>query len=205
MSTFQAPIGTHDVLGPQSALWEGIVATFAQYAYRYGFSLVMTPMFEEIGVFQRGIGEGSEMMTKEMYVFTDRGERTLHDLDENLAAMKRTWPISRYFNDRAFFDRDRVLFHPGANRASRVVTEAELFEPGRAVLTARGRGKLDEIGDEVSRAASALSQEAEELLASHETVKKAREDLTGAVRRNPLASIGVAFGLGLIFALLTRG
>src|SRR5206468_3702944 len=47
---------------------------------------------------------------------TERGERTLHDLDENLAAMKRTWPISRYFNDRAFFDRDRVLFHPGAER-----------------------------------------------------------------------------------------
>ena len=91
MSTFQAPIGTHDVLGPQSALWEGIVATFAQYAYRYGFSLVMTPMFEEIGVFQRGIGEGSEMMTKEMYVFTDRGERTYALRPEGTASVVRAF------------------------------------------------------------------------------------------------------------------
>ena len=76
MSTFQAPIGTHDVLAPQSALWEGMVATFAQFAYRYGFTLALTPMFEEIGVFNRGIGEHSDVMTKEMYVFTDRGEPT---------------------------------------------------------------------------------------------------------------------------------
>ena len=76
---------------------------------------------------------------------TDRGERTLHDLDENLAAMKRTWPISRYFNDRSFYDRDRVLYHPGALRDGRTFSEIDLFEPGRAILTARGRAKLDEV------------------------------------------------------------
>ena len=48
---FQAPVGTHDVLGPESALWEGVVATFAQFAYRYGFSLALTPLFEDVGVF----------------------------------------------------------------------------------------------------------------------------------------------------------
>lgn len=74
---------------------------------------------------------------------SDRGERTLHDLEENLAALKRTWPLSRYFNDRAFFDRDRLLFHPGAERDSRTLRQDELFEPGRAVLTADGRRKLD--------------------------------------------------------------
>ena len=54
---FQAPVGTHDVLGPDSAQWEGLAAVFAQLAYRYGFSLVMTPIFEDVGVFVRGIGE----------------------------------------------------------------------------------------------------------------------------------------------------
>jgi len=82
---------------------------------------------------------------RKMVSLSDRGERTLHDLDENLAAMKRTWPLSRYFNDRAFFDRDRVLIHPGAERLSRTLHEEDLFEPGRAVLTAKGRGKLDEV------------------------------------------------------------
>lgn len=76
VTPFQAPIGTHDVLGSASAEWEGLIATFAQFAYRFGFELVITPMFEDVGVFNRGIGEQSEMATKEMYVFTDRGNRT---------------------------------------------------------------------------------------------------------------------------------
>jgi len=75
LTPFQAPIGAHDVLAPESARWEGLVATFADLAHRYGFSLVISPVFEEIGVFNRGIGEQSEVATKEMYVFEDRGER----------------------------------------------------------------------------------------------------------------------------------
>lgn len=74
-----------------------------------------------------------------------RGERTLDDLDENLAALKRTWPLSRYFNDRGFNDRDRVLFQPGSEKESRALAESDLFEPGRSVLTANGRARLDEI------------------------------------------------------------
>ena len=68
VTPFQAPIGTHDVLAPSSAEWEGVIATFAQFAYRYGFELVITPMFEDVGVFNRGIGEESEMATKEIAV-----------------------------------------------------------------------------------------------------------------------------------------
>lgn len=76
---------------------------------------------------------------------SSRGERTLTDMEENLAALKRTWPLSRYFNDRSFFDRDRVLFHPGAERDSQTLRESDLFEPGRSVLTADGRRKLDQV------------------------------------------------------------
>ena len=88
---FQAPIGTHDVLGPESAQWEGLVATFAQYAYRYGFSLVMTPIFEDVGVFTRGIGEESDVFKKEMYVFTDRGERRYALRPEGTASVVRAF------------------------------------------------------------------------------------------------------------------
>jgi len=88
---FQAPIGTHDVLAPQSALWEGVVATFAEFAYRYGFTLILTPMFEEIGVFNRGIGENSDVATKEMYVFQDRGERTYALRPEGTASVVRAF------------------------------------------------------------------------------------------------------------------
>jgi phospholipid/cholesterol/gamma-HCH transport system substrate-binding protein len=75
---------------------------------------------------------------------SSRGERTLNDLDENLAALKRTWPLSRYFNSRGFNDRDRVLFQPGSDRESRILRGDDLFEPGRAVLTDRGRRQLDD-------------------------------------------------------------
>jgi len=90
-SSFQAPVGTHDVLAPQSALWEGLIATFAQLAFRYGFTLVVTPMFEDIGVFNRGIGENSDVATKEMYVFQDRGERTYALRPEGTASVVRAF------------------------------------------------------------------------------------------------------------------
>jgi len=91
VTPFQAPIGTHDVLAPSSAEWEGVISTFAQFAYRYGFELVITPMFEDVGVFNRGIGEESEMATKEMYVFTDRGNRTYALRPEGTASVVRAF------------------------------------------------------------------------------------------------------------------
>jgi phospholipid/cholesterol/gamma-HCH transport system substrate-binding protein len=75
-----------------------------------------------------------------------RGERTLTALDDNLAALKETWPLSRYFERRAYLDRERVLFQPGAKRNSRVIRADDLFEPGRSVLTPVGQTRLDEIG-----------------------------------------------------------
>src|SRR5580692_9709186 len=88
---FKAPIGTHDVLGPESAQWEGLVAIFAELAYRYGFSLVMTPLFEDVGVFTRGIGEESEVFQKEMYIFEDRGERRYALRHEGTASVVRAF------------------------------------------------------------------------------------------------------------------
>ncbi len=75
-----------------------------------------------------------------------RGERTLTALEENLDALKQTWPLSRYFDRRAYLDRERVLFQPGSQRNSRALRADELFEPGRSVLTPVGRTRLDEVG-----------------------------------------------------------
>ena len=89
--TFQAPTGTHDVLAPESRAWEGLVATFAEMAYRYGFSLLVTPVFEDVGVYNRGIGEQSDVTKKEMYVFEDRGERSLALRPEATAGIVRAF------------------------------------------------------------------------------------------------------------------
>jgi phospholipid/cholesterol/gamma-HCH transport system substrate-binding protein len=81
-----------------------------------------------------------------MLDLSHRGERTLNALEENLEALKQTWPLSSYFEHRAYLDRERVLFQPGAERKSRALHADDLFEPGRSVLTMAGRARLDEIG-----------------------------------------------------------
>ncbi|MGH3733644.1 MAG: histidine--tRNA ligase [Acidimicrobiales bacterium] len=91
VAPFQAPMGTHDVLGPESGLWEGLATVFAQTAYRYGFSLVMTPIFEDVGVFLRGIGEESDVFRNEMYVFEDRGKRRYALRPEGTASVVRAF------------------------------------------------------------------------------------------------------------------
>ena len=88
---FKAPIGTHDVLGPKSGDWEGLLASFSHLAYQWGFQLVVSPMFEDVGVFHRGIGEESDVAKKEMYVFTDRGDRTFALRPEGTASIVRAF------------------------------------------------------------------------------------------------------------------
>jgi phospholipid/cholesterol/gamma-HCH transport system substrate-binding protein len=74
-----------------------------------------------------------------------RSERALTALEDNLAALKETWPLSRYFERRAYADRERVVFQPGSARNSRALATEDLFESGRAVLTPVGQTRLDEI------------------------------------------------------------
>ena len=88
---FRAPVGTHDVIGPESSQWENLIASFADFAYRYGFELVITPLFEDVGVFNRGIGEHSDVAKKEMYVFEDRGGRTFALRPEGTASVVRAF------------------------------------------------------------------------------------------------------------------
>jgi ElaB/YqjD/DUF883 family membrane-anchored ribosome-binding protein len=64
---------------------------------------------------------------------------------------------------------------------------------------------LDEVGAKAAQAASSLYREGRDRLASNEDVSQAAEQLTAAIRKNPLAAVGIAFSAGLLLALLTRG
>ena len=86
-----APTGTHDVLTDASRAWERLVGTFSEMAHQWGFGLVITPMFEDAAVFNRGIGEESDVARKEMYVFEDRGGRTLALRPEGTASVVRAF------------------------------------------------------------------------------------------------------------------
>jgi histidyl-tRNA synthetase len=87
----RAPKGTHDVLWPESTRWESLLARFADQVERAGYGLAHTPIFEDVAVFRRGIGEGSDVVGKEMYEFEDRGGRTLALRPEGTAPMVRAW------------------------------------------------------------------------------------------------------------------
>lgn len=87
---FHAPTGTHDVLPPESGRWQALVATFAGHAGRAGYGLLQSPMFEELGVFRR-MGEGTDVVRKEMYDFLDKGGRHLALRPEGTASVVRAF------------------------------------------------------------------------------------------------------------------
>ena len=87
----RAPSGTHDVLWPESTRWEALLAAFAAQVEAAGYGLAHTPIFEDVRVFRRGIGEGSDVVGKEMYEFEDRGGRTLALRPEGTAPMVRAF------------------------------------------------------------------------------------------------------------------
>jgi histidyl-tRNA synthetase len=89
-SRFRAPVGTHDVLPPESARWTALVGEFAQRAGRYGFDLVITPIFEHLEVFQR-VGESTDVVRKEMYDFEDKGGRRIALRPEGTAGVARAF------------------------------------------------------------------------------------------------------------------
>lgn len=87
---FRAPIGTRDVLPPESARWERLIVTFAEVVERAGYGLLHGPLFEELGVFLR-IGEGTDVVGKEMYDFQDKGDRHLALRPEGTASAARAF------------------------------------------------------------------------------------------------------------------
>jgi histidyl-tRNA synthetase len=89
-SKYRAPIGTHDVLPPASDRWIRVVGAFADRAARFGYGLVVTPVFEHVEVFQR-VGASTDVIRKEMYELTDRGNRRLALRPEGTAPIVRAY------------------------------------------------------------------------------------------------------------------
>jgi histidyl-tRNA synthetase len=75
--TFKAPKGTSDILPPESGRRRALIDAFAAQAGLGGFGEVMSPIFEDIGVFKR-LGESTDVVTKEMFDFFDKGDPPQH-------------------------------------------------------------------------------------------------------------------------------
>jgi histidyl-tRNA synthetase len=72
MTTLKAVRGTRDLLPPETALWNRIEATARAVFARYNFGEIRTPIFEDTGLFARGVGEETDIVSKEMYTWEDR-------------------------------------------------------------------------------------------------------------------------------------
>ena len=75
--TFKAPKGTRDILPPESGRRRALINAFATQAELAGFGEVMSPIFEDLGVFKR-LGESTDVVTKEMFDFFDKGDPPQH-------------------------------------------------------------------------------------------------------------------------------
>jgi histidyl-tRNA synthetase len=89
MATLQPPRGTHDLIGEDQRRHSHVVETARRIAATYGCDEWSTPIFEDTRVFARTLGETSDVVTKEMYTFDDRGGDNLTLRPENTAGVCR--------------------------------------------------------------------------------------------------------------------
>jgi histidyl-tRNA synthetase len=87
---YQTPRGTEDVLPADSYKWQRVESTFRELTRRYGYLELRTPTFEDTDVFLRTAGETSDIVTKEMYTFTDKGGRSITLKPEGTAPAMRS-------------------------------------------------------------------------------------------------------------------
>jgi len=97
MEPIRSVKGTHDILPDESPRWRYIESTVHRIAALYNFLEVRTPVFEETQVFARGVGEYTDIVTKEMYTFLDKGKTSLTLKPELTAPVVRSY-IQHHYN-----------------------------------------------------------------------------------------------------------
>lgn len=86
-----APKGTYDILPEETRRWRALEACFAEVCERFGFGELRTPTFEATRLFQRSVGDSTDVVQKEMYSFEDRGGRSITLRPEGTAGVVRAY------------------------------------------------------------------------------------------------------------------
>ncbi|MGL5000845.1 MAG: histidine--tRNA ligase [Cetobacterium sp.] len=173
MKLIKAVRGTKDIYGDDGIKFDFITRMAQDFFENYGYSLIKTPVFEETDLFKRGVGEGTDIVEKEMYTFQDRGERSITLRPEGTAAVVRCYlenkiyakeDVSRYFYAGSMFRYER----PQAGRQrefnqigvevlgeSSPVLDAEVISMGYSFLNKIGITDLEvtinSVGEKESR------------------------------------------------------
>ena len=110
-ATFQKPKGTADLLPEQTSQWQHI-ENIARLLFRdYNFKEIRTPMFENFEVFSRSAGDTSDVVTKEMYDFHDKGDRHIALRPEGTAGVVRAFVENKLYGPE--FDKPYKAFYIG--------------------------------------------------------------------------------------------
>ena len=201
---YRAPRGTQDVLPDDQPYWDLVRETAGRLCATFGYSLIETPVFEEASLFTRGVGEGTDIVQKEMYVFQDRGGQELALRPEGTAPVCRAYlqhgmhtlpqpvrlwywtPIFRYDRPQAGRYRQHTQFGAEAIGEGDAAVDAEIIELlwrlyeelGLTGLTLH----LNSIGDQQCRPAYL------EVLRDYyrDKLKLVCNDCEGRYERNPL-------------------
>ncbi len=87
----KAPRGTADILPTDAKLWRFVEKTAAETARKFGYEEIRTPVFENTELFQRGVGDTTDVVQKEMYTFNDKGDRSITLRPEGTASAARAY------------------------------------------------------------------------------------------------------------------
>lgn len=116
MKLIKAARGTKDIFGEDAVKYTYISKTAQEIFESYGYTFIKTPIFEETDLFKRGIGEGTDVVEKEMYTFKDRGDRSLTLRPENTASVVRSYlenaiygkeDVTKYYYNGSMFRYER--------------------------------------------------------------------------------------------------
>jgi histidyl-tRNA synthetase len=204
VSSLQPVRGTRDLIGDDMRRHRHVIDTARHVAELYGFEEWTTPIFEETGVFSRTLGETSDVVTKEMYTFADRGGDSITLRPEATASVCRALvsngltqslpqkvfyagPMFRY--ERPQKGRYRQFHQIGLELIgpAEPLADAEVIACGWQILATLGLGsdvtpEINTLGDGESRAAYRAALVA--YFSAHEAALS--EDSRSRLARNPL-------------------
>lgn len=168
------PKGTHDIYGEEMKRWQYVSRVVDEVMDRYNYEMIRTPIFESTELFHRGVGDTTDIVSKETYDFIDRGERNMTLRPEGTAGVVRsfienkmygeaTQPVKLYYNgtmyryERPQSGRDRELTQFGVEvlGSSDPAIDAEVISVAVNIFKLLGlkgvKVKVNSLGDTESR------------------------------------------------------
>lgn len=107
---FKVPRGTQDILPSESWKWQRVESIIRDVCDKYRYKEIRTPIFEQTELFQRTVGDTTDIVTKEMYTFTDRGNRSMTLRPEGTAPVVRSYVENKMFG---YADQPVKLYYQG--------------------------------------------------------------------------------------------